>query len=148
MPLAIFSNVNRASPVGILVPVALWNEPLWATGRLVVYEFPLELIPTVPSVDKPLEFGEVTIYGKVRLFKKENIKSQPVYIYAEEATKLEGSFLGKYELKKNNFYRCSIDTLGRNPRLQRNNIWLSRNNLEYLGLPTISESLEIIQKNI
>ena len=60
----------------------------------------------------------------------------------------EGSFLGKYELKKNNFYRCSIDTLGRNPRLQRNNIWLSRNNLEYLGLPTISESLEIIQKNI
>ena len=108
----------------------------------------LPLIPRVPSVDKPLEFGEVKIYGKVRLFKKENIKSQPVYIYAEEATKLEGSFLGKYELKKNNFYRCSIDTLGRNPRLQRNNIWLSRNNLEYLGLPTISESLEIIQKNI
>ena len=58
-------------------------------------------------------------------------------IWAEEGNK-----------PKSNVGDISIFDTNRNPRLQRNNIWLSRNNLEYLGLPTISESLEIIQKNI
>ena len=36
----------------MLSPVAPWNDPLCANGKLAVYEFPLELVPIEPSFKK------------------------------------------------------------------------------------------------
>jgi hypothetical protein len=108
----------------------------------------LPLIMENLSIRPPTEFGEVFIDGDIRLFQKENENSLRVYAYAKEDTILKSSFLGEYKLKRSKFYKCSVSTLGRNPALNRNNIWLSRNNIDYLPIPPVSEALQYINENI
>ena len=108
----------------------------------------LPLITEDPNIREPIEFGEVFFHGNIRLFKKENLNSVRVYVYAVEDTILISPFLGKFKLERNKYYKCSVSTLGRNPTLQRNNIWLSRNNIEYLSIPPVETSLIYINENI
>ncbi len=108
----------------------------------------LPLIPESPSIRTPIEFGDVIVDGNVRLFRKENERSSRVYVYALDETILKSPFLGEYKLERNKYYKCSVTTLGRNPSLQRNNIWISRNNIDFLSIPPVTSSLQFINENI
>ena len=60
--------------------------------------------------------------------------------------------LGEFQLSKGNYYDYNTTLVGRNPQLDRNNIWISRNKLSFLQkegrISTPESALKIIARKI
>lgn len=81
------------------------------------------------SDDKVSEFN---IEGSFEIYLKQNPKSIRNYVYCISDVKLSNDVLGVFILKKGNYYNFNLKTLGRDPILKRNNIWLSKRRIDSL----------------
>lgn len=79
--------------------------------------------------DKVSEFN---IRGSFEIYLKNNPKSIRNYIYCLSDVELSNEIFGKFKLEKGNYYNFNLKTLGRDPILKRNNIWLSKKRISSL----------------
>jgi len=58
------------------------------------------------------------------------ISSRRMFIRPKKDAIIKNAVLGKFELKKDKIYECWFVTVGMNPSLKRNNIWIAQRNLK------------------
>lgn len=95
-------------------------------------------------MDPPSEFGEFHCDGSYHLFIKENVKSNRIYLYCDTNLVLKNRVLGVFEFKAGDMHQLFFNTIGRNPKLKRNNLWVAQRNL----INILSESTEDRLKKI
>ena len=100
----------------------------------------------------PNIFGVIKLDGKVRIFEKKNDKSVRRFIYAESNATITNKILGEFKLERGEYYLYDMTTIGRNPTLARNNIWVAKRSLSYLQkqglIKSAEENIKKIAKNI
>lgn len=96
----------------------------------------------------PKEFGDFNFNGDVEIFKKENPCSKRMYIHCKSDVIVKNKILGIFQLKKDEIYETFFTTIGRNPTLKRNNIWIAQRNLSNLSLNSDSEKFKEIAEKI
>lgn len=92
----------------------------------------LEIYKTDKIYPAPKMFGNFSTKGKALLYEKNNEKSTRRFILCKTNLKVTNKYLGEFLLKKGEVYLFSPGTLGRNPVLGRNNIWIAKRNIPYL----------------
>ncbi len=97
---------------------------------------------------EPREFGDFYLHGEVKLLVKKNDKSRRVYLDALSNGSITNHVLGEFKFKKGKMYELSFTTVGRNPVLSRNNIWVARRNLPNLVKDSVLERIRYIARNI
>jgi hypothetical protein len=104
------------------------------------------------SYPAPAIFGEFTYEGNMKLYEKQNVSSTRQYIYCLSDITLHNNNLGVFKLAKNQVYLFNPATAGRNPTLNRNNIWIAKRNIPNLintgKVKSLQTNLEEILKNI
>ena len=70
--------------------------------------------------------GLFHIQGDFDLYIKKNPKSTGWYIHCLSAVKIKSMVFGKYELEKGTIYDFLLHTLGRDPILKRNNLFIAK----------------------
>lgn len=97
---------------------------------------------------EPKEFGTFKLEGEAELFIKNNEKSKRVYFNAISSGKIINEVLGDFIFEGGNMYELYFTTVGRNPVLGRNNIWIARRNLNNVIKESVPERIKFIAKNI
>ena len=92
----------------------------------------LDLYKTNEKHPAPKMFGKFRTKGKGILFEKQNEKSTKRFLLCRTDIRVANSYLGEFVLKKNGVYLFSPGTVGRNPVLARNNIWIAKRNIPFL----------------
>jgi hypothetical protein len=100
------------------------------------------------SNDYSFQFGDFIYDGKIEIFRKKNPKSNKIYIKCNSDVVIKNHILGEFNLENNKIYDCCFDTVGWNPTLKRNNIWIAQRNLENLVEQTVEERINQIKNNI
>ena len=109
-----------------------------------------EKMPVIMMNDypEPKEFGDFKLFGEVDLFVKNNEKSRRVYLDAKSNGRITNKMLGDFIFQKDKMYEVFFTTMGRNPILSRNNLWIARRNLSNLIKDSATERIDYIAKNI
>jgi hypothetical protein len=104
------------------------------------------------SFPDPDFMGDFTIKGEVELYEKINQKSRKRFIRCLSDVEISSETLGLFKLEKNKIYLFNLHTVGRNPALNRNNIWIAKRSVPFLqkkkSLLTTEENLLNIAKEI
>jgi hypothetical protein len=79
-----------------------------------------------PSVDIFKITGDFTLY------RKQNTKTQKDYIECHSNTIIENDIFGKFYLEKDKVYNFNMLTVGQDPILKRNNIWIAKRRIYQL----------------
>lgn len=108
----------------------------------------IPFLPRQKSMKESVEIGDIIVKGSVNLLIKDNLKSRRVIIECLQDSVLSNKVLGEFELVKGNFYELHIDTVGRDPVLKRNNIWIARRNLHNVIKFSAEERLKEIAERI
>ncbi len=100
----------------------------------------------------PRIFGEINFCGKIELYEKINPKSTKRFIRCLSDVIVTNKVLGEFFLKENNIYLFNICTVGRNPVLNRNNIWVAKRSIPFLQkkgtITSVEDNLNYIAKEI
>ncbi len=80
----------------------------------------------------PTFMGNFTFKGKIELYEKKNLKSLKRYIRCMTDIEVINKTLGSFKLLKDKIYLFNLSTVGRNPALNRNNIWIAKRSIPYL----------------
>jgi hypothetical protein len=80
----------------------------------------------------PEFIGKINFIGKIEVFEKLNVKSSRRYIKCLTDVTITNKVLGTFILEKNKTYLFNLHTVGRNPALNRNNIWIAKRNIPSL----------------
>jgi len=90
--------------------------------------------------------------GSFNIYEKQNKKNKSYIIECLEDTTLKNDIFGEFFLKGGKSYSFNLETLGRDPILKRNNVWISKRRVYQLiksgKIPNPAEVLEFIAKNI
>jgi len=97
---------------------------------------------------EPKEFGQFTYAGDLVVYKKQNPESDRMYVHCKSKVEVENKVLGKFELKKGKVYECFFTTVGWNPILKRNNIWIAQRNLHNVVSTDMKSRIQFIAENI
>ena len=92
--------------------------------------------------------GEFLFEGKIDLYEKINLKSIKRFIHCLSDVKITNTVLGNFYLRKNQTYFFHLGTVGRNPLLKRDNIWIAKRNIKVLQEKGIISSPEEVMKII
>jgi hypothetical protein len=104
-------------------------------------ELPVMMMNDYPA---PAEFGKFFLKGKINLYIKINEKSKRVYVDCLEDATISNKVIGNFNLVKGNMYELYFSTIGRNPKLNRNNIWIANRNLNnIIQMPAVERLQEI-----
>ncbi|MCD4762058.1 hypothetical protein K8R32_03820 [bacterium] len=96
----------------------------------------------------PKEFFPMLVTGKLSLYEKINKCSRRMYVDCLSDVVVKSDFLGRFKLTKGNVYEYNVNTLGLNPVLKRNNIWVAKRNMENIISDTPDSLIKKIAKNI
>ena len=96
----------------------------------------------------PKRFSPIKYSGKIVLYKKNNEKSTRMYIQCLSNVKVSCNIIGEFNLKKGHFYEYYPATVGRNPQLNRNNIWIAKRNMNKIITKSPKKMLKEIAKSI
>jgi len=88
----------------------------------------------------PKFIGEIEFKGKIEIYEKTNKKSLKRFIHCLTDVTISNKVLGVFNLEKDKTYLFNLCTMGRNPILNRNNIWIAKRNI-----PFLQENKEIIE---
>lgn len=116
-------------------------------GKIRLKNCPLQII-MMNERPEPKEFGSFRLSGEVNLFIKKNEKSTRVYIEALSDGAISNSVLGDFPFRKGKMYEIFFTTVGRNPVLSRNNIWIARRNLSNCVKDSVEERIRRIAEKI
>ena len=72
--------------------------------------------------------GKFKIEGSFKLFHKKS----KTFIECLSDVKIENNVFGFFKLEKDNFYNFNLETIGRDPKLKRNNIFISKRRIYQL----------------
>ncbi len=105
------------------------------------------------NLPEPKEFGKFEYEGDIDVYLKNNYKngnvsSKRMYIYAKAKTKITNAVLGVFELEEGKVYECWFATVGMNPSLKRNNIWIAQRNLKNVIAVKDEEYLKKVRDEI
>jgi hypothetical protein len=100
------------------------------------------------KIDKPKEFGEFSFKGDIAVYIKKNEKSSRMYVHCKTNTQVKNGVLGIFNLEKGKVYDTFFATVGANPTLKRNNIWIARRNLENISSSSPKSRIAEIAKKI
>jgi hypothetical protein len=78
------------------------------------------------------EYGEFKIRGSFVWYRKHNKKSQRDFIYCKSPTTILSEVFGKFTLPEKALCKFNLVTIGRDPVLKRNNIWISKRRIHQL----------------
>lgn len=90
------------------------------------------------------EYGEFSIDGKYELWLKENPSSNKYLIRTHTKCIVTSEVLGTFILDPGMFYLILFCTVGRDPILKRNNIWIANRNIYKIQQQTTEEILQKI----
>jgi hypothetical protein len=96
----------------------------------------------------PHEFGVFKIKGNVEVYRKDNDSSQREYILAKSKATITNKVLGDFLLEKGKVYECFFETVGLNPTLKRNNLWIANRNLNNVVSKSVKQRIKEIRKKI
>ena len=104
----------------------------------------------VPLKNNPIEkYGKFKIIGAdIKFILKENELSDRYFILCKEDIKLSNNFFGEYSLKKNNIYSFQLQSMGRDPTIKNENLFISENYLKKLQVNEEIDSIENVLKEI
>lgn len=80
----------------------------------------------------PEFIGEINFKGKVDVYEKLNQKSSRRFIHCLTDVVISNKTLGTFNLEKGKIYLFNLHTVGRNPALNRNNIWIAKRSIPFL----------------
>ncbi|MCX6736693.1 MAG: hypothetical protein NTW73_01205 [Candidatus Parcubacteria bacterium] len=80
----------------------------------------------------PKFIGDIKFNGKIDLYEKLNQKSSRRFIHCLTDVDVSNDMLGIFNLKKGKTYLFNLHTVGRNPALNRNNIWIAKRSIPFL----------------
>ncbi|MFZ2226257.1 MAG: hypothetical protein WAV64_02375 [Candidatus Moraniibacteriota bacterium] len=80
----------------------------------------------------PEFIGEINFKGKIKLYEKLNQKSSRRFIHCLTDVAISNKTLGVFNLEKGKTYLFNLHTVGRNPALNRNNIWIAKRSIPFL----------------
>lgn len=96
--------------------------------------------------------GEFRITGSFEIYKKVNQKSVKHFIHCITETQLENDVFGKYTLGADSWSSFNLETVGRDPKLKRNNVWIAKRRiyqlLESRRLPKPEDEINRIGEKI
>lgn len=98
------------------------------------------------SFQSPKEFGKFYFQGEADLNLIENDKSYSVYLVCKTNANIKNNFLGTFPLKKGAIYSLKFDTIGRDPTLKRDNLWIATRNITAIVGDVKERILEISEK--
>jgi len=90
------------------------------------------------------EISEFEITGDFELYQKKSLK----FIYCLSDVKIRNDIFGEFNLEKNKVYEFFLESLGRDPYLKRNNIFISKARIYQLISEKKIEKPEIIIQEI
>ncbi len=100
----------------------------------------------------PKFIGKINFKGKIEVFEKLNEKSSRRFIKCLTDVIVTNKILGIFQLEKNKIYLFNLHTVGRNPALNRNNIWIAKRNIQSLQnkklISNTNNNLNYIAKKI
>ncbi|MFC1978753.1 hypothetical protein ACFLVP_02080 [Chloroflexota bacterium] len=76
--------------------------------------------------------SKFTVSGRFEILDKNNPKSYRCYINCLSDTTASSDVFGTFKLEKNKYYQFHLETLGGDPKLKRNNLWISKNRVREL----------------
>jgi len=92
-------------------------------------------------------YGSFDIKGSFIHYVKTNDKSQPNYIECIEDTIIQNDVFGRFYLSKGSIYSFNLLTIGRDPILKRNNLWISKRRLlQLIENKTIKKPIVILKE--
>jgi hypothetical protein len=77
-------------------------------------------------------YGEFHIQGSFSIYRKRNECSTPYYIHCTSNTTISNDVFGAYYLTRGNSYGFNLITVGRDPVLKRNNIFIAKRRIYQL----------------
>ncbi len=80
----------------------------------------------------PEFIGEISFKGSIEIFEKLNQKSSRRFIRCLTDVTISNKVLGTFHLEKGKIYLFNLHTVGRNPALNRNNIWIAKRSIPFL----------------
>tara|TARA_B110000483_G_C18116209_1_gene511746 strand:- start:86 stop:1216 length:1131 start_codon:yes stop_codon:yes gene_type:complete len=104
----------------------------------------------IPLKNNPIEnYGKFKIIGEnVDFIIKENDLSDRYFILCKEDIKLSNEFFGEYNLKNNSIYSFQLNSMGRDPTIKNENLFISENYLKKLQKNDEIDSIENVLKEI
>ncbi|HEY7535057.1 MAG TPA: hypothetical protein VH878_03845, partial [Thermodesulfobacteriota bacterium] len=96
----------------------------------------------------PERFGDIKYNGEIGLYHKSNDKSNRMYIQCISDVTVSNEIIGSFHLKKDYTYEYMPRTVGRNPVLNRNNIWIAKRNVDNVLKHTTVERMKQIARGI
>lgn len=96
----------------------------------------------------PEFMGEFKCKGNFCLYEKINEKSVRRYIQCNTNVEVSSNYLGNFMLEKGKIYLFNLSTMGRNPALNRNNIWIAKRSVSFLQNKKILSETESNLKKI
>jgi len=97
------------------------------------------------SFEAPKEFGKFYLEGDADIHLIENNKSHSVYLECKTDISVKNDFLGLFHLKRGITYRLNFVTIGRDPKLKRNNLWIATRNVASIVADSKERILEIAE---
>lgn len=112
----------------------------------------LEIYTMTNKYQMPLFLGDILVSGKIKVYEKINRSSMKRYVVSENDCLVKNDILGEFLLEKNQVYSFSIKTMGRNPLLNRNNIWIAKRAIKSMQktnkLPSIENALKELDSKV
>lgn len=100
----------------------------------------------------PKFIENISFKGKIELYEKLNQKSSRRFIRCLTNVSISNRVLGTFNLEKGKTYLFNLHTVGRNPALNRNNIWIAKRSISFLQgkklIATTEKNILHIAKNI
>lgn len=97
---------------------------------------------------EPEFMGEFKCKGNFCLYEKVNEKSTRRFIQCNSDIEVSSEYLGDFKLEKGKIYLFNLHTVGRNPALNRNNIWIAKRSVSFLQNKKILKETESNLKKI
>jgi hypothetical protein len=119
----IFKPVNNKTSKKILDPQ---NRGIYVPYKTSSNELPVIMRN---NTGRPKEFGKFYYKGYLEVFVKQNRASKRMYVYCKTDVLVKNKILGIFRLRRGQIYECFFTTLGWNPLLKRNNLWIAQRNL-------------------
>jgi len=96
----------------------------------------------------PDSMGEFSFEGKIELYEKINPKSTKRFIYCLTNVEVFNEVLGNFYLNQGQTYFFNLGTVGRNPLLKRDNIWIAKRKIPVLQEEKILKNTDEVLKLI
>lgn len=91
-----------------------------------------KIAPYKISEYKAPDFGDFILSGDVEIYEKVNKSSVVKFVKCNSKVIFDNPILGKFSLDKDKIYSFKTGTVGRNPILGRNNVWVAKRNVYQL----------------